>query len=466
MTLSHSLWRTYDFTSLLEEACSLQLEVEGTLPPGLDGTVYHIGPGRFEIDGHPVAHWFDGFAMAASCVLSGGQARYTNRFLASAYYRQALETTRVPAGGVGSLSHHGAFHGSMDNTDMNLLNWQGTLEALGDTPKRIVLNPETLATISSGSEIHPRHCLGRASHPVVDPETDERYDLFFCSDNPSGYSVTVTSGKGKLRQLCRVPAARLGYIQSFGVTEHHVIVTEPPFTARLRSPLFRKRPYLYNFVWDAVEGTRITVIDRRTGTLQSALTTHPLYFFDTLNSWEEGTSVIVDIGAYPDPSILNDLAFSPEKDTPGDFPAAQPTRLTIDMARQNVTCIPFKCSAGTSFAIDPRFSMKRYMILFSNSPARRGELATRLCRFNAADNTTLLWSAENCLTGEPVFVPAFPEAPEGNGWLLSFVLDTLQHRSFLLVLHAETMREVARAWLPHVLPFGLRTLFISKGENS
>ena len=51
------------FTSLLDEVSSVSLSVTGLVPPGLVGTMYRIGPGRFEIGGHTVGHWLDGFAL-------------------------------------------------------------------------------------------------------------------------------------------------------------------------------------------------------------------------------------------------------------------------------------------------------------------------------------------------------------------------------------------------------------------
>ena len=43
---------------------------------------------------------------------------------------------------------------------------------------------------------------------------------------------------------------------------------------------------------------------------------------------------------------------------------------------------------------------------------------------------------------------------EDGGVILSVVLDAVAERSFLLVLDARTMEELARAEAPHHIPFG------------
>src|SRR5262245_31011409 len=50
------------------------LRVEGTLPPELAGTLYRIGPGRFEAFGERFGHWFDGDGMVTAIRFENGRA--------------------------------------------------------------------------------------------------------------------------------------------------------------------------------------------------------------------------------------------------------------------------------------------------------------------------------------------------------------------------------------------------------
>jgi carotenoid cleavage dioxygenase-like enzyme len=448
------------FTSLLDEVSSVPLSVTGIIPPGLVGTMYRIGPGRFEIGGHTVGHWLDGFALLSSVTFGPHGVTCSNRFLASSWYHRALLEDALPAGGFDSPSVHWRSHLSDDNTNMNIMHWRNEFEALGDTPQSILIDPMTLATIRTRRWAHLHRCCASSPHPVFDRLTGERFDLSLCNGDPAAYVITVTSPEGRTRRLCTVPSSRLGYMHSFSVTPRWVVLVEGPFTAYPRSLSSSRRPYLRNYVWDAGRGSRVLVVDRRTGALKTTLSTRPLFTLHHINAWDDGDQIIVDLAAYADPSILDALAFDHGEVPAGDFPAPLATRLVIDVEHKRVVCSPLRCPPGEFCMIDARFSTRPHTILFAAGPTRTGEPIDRLCRSDVMTGRFIEWSSDNCFPGAPVFVPAAADGPEGEGWLLAIVLDVLAKRSFVLILDAATMTEQARAWLPCALPFGLHALFV------
>ena len=72
---------------------------------------------------------------------------------------------------------------------------------------------------------------------------------------------------------------------------------------------------------------------------------------------------------------------------------------------------------------------------------------------------TTVWSEPGCFAGEPVFVAEPDGAAEDDGVLLSIVLDSERGNSFLLVLDAASLEELARAEAPHHIPFGFHGQF-------
>jgi len=90
---------------------------------------------------------------------------------------------------------------------------------------------------------------------------------------------------------------------------------------------------------------------------------------------------------------------------------------------------------------------------------RPGGWIEQILKIDTTDGATLSWSQQSCYPGEPVFV-ARPDAEhEDDGVLLSVVLDAEQGRSFLLVLDAADLNELARAQAPHHIPFGFHGQF-------
>ncbi len=457
------------FHSLLEEDFETRLVSSGVIPPGLVGTMYEIGPSRFEIGDRAVGHWLDGFAAVSSVEIAPHTIIFRRRFAATNWYRQALINDAPSSWGFDSGLSYRNRHSAGDNTNMNMILWRGQMELLGDTPQSVTIDAATLITDRTQRRTGIVRGMDRnvicSPHPVVDQNTGERFDLSLFSGDPPGYIITVTDSEGRTRRLCHVPSPRLGYIHSFSVTARWVVLIETPFTAHPRSLSRMRRPFLRNFVWDAARGTRIFVVDRKTGSLRTTFATRPLFVLHHINAWDDETRIIVDLAAYADPSILGRLAFDRGSMPSGSFPCPLATRLTIDLVQKSVSCTSLKCPPGEFCSVDARFAMRPYTVFFATGPARTGEPADRLCRSDIATGLCTPWSADECMPGASVFVPEAADSPEGSGWLLSMVRDARQKRSFLIILNSVSMTEEARIWLPHALPFGLHTIFIS-GERA
>jgi beta,beta-carotene 9',10'-dioxygenase len=78
----------------------------------------------------------------------------------------------------------------------------------------------------------------------------------------------------------------------------------------------------------------------------------------------------------------------------------------------------------------------------------------RIVRIDVEDGSrATVWEREGCFAGEPLLVPHPGSNREAEGLILSVILDGAGEQSDLLVLDAETLEEVARANLPHIIPF-------------
>ncbi len=82
-----------------------------------------------------------------------------------------------------------------------------------------------------------------------------------------------------------------------------------------------------------------------------------------------------------------------------------------------------------------------------------------IVKADVEERTTETWSEDGCYPGEPVFVAAPDDAAEDGGVLLSVVFDGEAGNSFMLVLDARDLSEVARAEAPHHIPFGFHGQF-------
>jgi beta,beta-carotene 9',10'-dioxygenase len=85
----------------------------------------------------------------------------------------------------------------------------------------------------------------------------------------------------------------------------------------------------------------------------------------------------------------------------------------------------------------------------SDDPGVRHDWFNRLVKVDLGDGEPCLWEEDDCYPGEPVFVASHEPDAEDDG----VVLDARRGHSFLLVLDAGSFKELARAEVPHHIPF-------------
>lgn len=107
----------------------------------------------------------------------------------------------------------------------------------------------------------------------------------------------------------------------------------------------------------------------------------------------------------------------------------------------------------------------RYAYGVGNRPDRPGEFSDQLVKVDVQKRSANVWRDERCYVGEPVFVAAPNAALENEGVVLSVVLDAGRNTSFMLVLDAGSFSELARAEVPHHVPFGFHGQFFSDGNR-
>jgi carotenoid cleavage dioxygenase-like enzyme len=81
-------------------------------------------------------------------------------------------------------------------------------------------------------------------------------------------------------------------------------------------------------------------------------------------------------------------------------------------------------------------------------------------KIDIANGSSTNWYKEGHFPGEPVFVPSPDPKAEDDGLLLSVVLDTYSNTSYLIILNASNLGQVAKAALPHSILFGYHGTFI------
>jgi carotenoid cleavage dioxygenase-like enzyme len=241
------------------------------------------------------------------------------------------------------------------------------------------------------------------------------------------------------------------------------VLAEFPYVVNPLRLAFSGRPYIENYRWKPELGTRFTLIDRATGEASGPFETDAFFGFHHVNAYEDGEEVVVDICVFEDAGIVEDLYL--ERLRAGK-PVAEP-ELRRFRIRPGDGAISHERLVSDGFDL-PRINYGRcnerpYRYVWGVGTDDSGWLA-RIVKADLERGETASWSEPGCFAGEPVFVAAPDGEHEDEGVLLSVVLDSERGSSFLLVLDAQSLDELARAEAPHHIPFGFHGQFAPSEE--
>jgi carotenoid cleavage dioxygenase-like enzyme len=455
------------YFSLTDQVQNIELKVDGTVPAWLSGSLLKTGPALFEIGKTSVKHWFDGFAMLFKCTINKGKILYSNALLESEYYTTALKAGTLSSSITGEKKSFFSKISSLskepdvyDNATINIIQQGGSCLALGETPFHNAFDPHTLGCkgcIHYTDTLEGHMCT---PHPIIDSERKELINILLEFGTTSVYHIYRQSLANTHRELITdICVKRPSYVHSFAVTPHYIIVILCPFTVNPVDLLLSGKPFIENFVWKKEDSSTFYIINRQSGVIEKTLQAEAFFMFHTVNAYEEDNTVILDIAAYKDAGVMKETQLEYLRNrTQASENTSYFTRFTIDVPRGALT---------TTSNTKQSFEMPSFNQAYAGRPYTYAYGANNDITCISKINTKTMsiehtWQANDCFVGEPTFVAAPNSTREDQGVLLSIILDTAKKQSFLVILDAQTLKELARAWTPHAIPFGFHATFLEK----
>jgi carotenoid cleavage dioxygenase-like enzyme len=453
------------FESLENETRIDSLPVQGELPAWLTGSLLRTGPAKWEVGERSMNHWFDGLAMLHRFSFADGDVSYQNRFLQTRAYRAAKETGRITYAEFATDPCRSLFQRVTamfspkltDNANVNLVKLGERFIAMTETPIPVEFDSGTLAT--AGVAYKPPGLLTTA-HPHVDRATKGMLNYAAKLGPRSSYRFfLLRPDRTTPEVLASRPVREPAYMHSFGLTERWLVLAEFPYVVNPLSLAFGGRPYIENYRWKPELGTRFHLFDRSTGKAAGPFEAEPRFAFHHANAYEEDGEVVVDMSTFADPQIVEDLYL--EQLRAGTRPS--PNRLERFRISPGSGEVSAEALTDESFEL-PRINYGRcnerpYRYAWGVGLGGDSRWLDRIVKADVVERTTTVWDEPGRFPGEPVFVAAPDGEAEDDGVLLSIVLDGERGNSFLLVLDAGSLDELARAEVPHHIPFGFHGQF-------
>lgn len=442
------------------------LPITGRFPSWLHGTLLRNGPGTLRVGDQRYRHWFDGLAMLHRFEFRDGRVGYANKFLESNAYREARETGRIAYSEFATDPCRSFFSRVMsvfsprvtDSAKVSLAQVADRFMALAETPIQIEFDPETLESVGVFSYEDNLQGQMTTVHPHFDHEQDLMYNVVTRFHRISHYRLYGLHHGGQPRLIGQLPTKQPSYIHSFGMSQNYAIVCAFPLVVNPIDLLLWLRPFIENFRWKPQMGTPFYVMNRHTGELVGRFESDPFFAFHHVNAFEQGNELVVDICAYPDAEVVDAFYLHRLEEPQSEIPFGNLRRYRVPLDGKKVV---YETISDACIEL-PRFDYERYNMDASYRyvygsgihPEHRQGFYNQITKIDIATGESSAWYQPGCYPGEPVFVGAPERRAEDDGVLLSVVLDAGKGNSFLLVLDAGTLDELARAEIPHPVLFG------------
>lgn len=448
-----------NFAPVHEELTGTTLPVLGALPADLHGNFVRNGPNpQFAPKG--LYHWFDGDGMLHGVQLSGGRASYRNRYVKTRGYEVERAAGRAVWGSLLELPDFENPDGPFKNAANTALVWhQRRLLALweGGPPHEVTLPAlETLGPYDFGGALS----IPMTAHPKVDPVTGEL--VFF------GYSLVaepyVTHGlvskEGALVRTVPIDLPGGVMMHDFAVTERYSLILDLPLTFQLG----RAMEGQYPFVFQREQPSRFGLLPRHAtrGDEIRWFTLPACYIWHTLNAYEEGDEVVLLGGRVSETDVLPP---SLRGEAPRDEEPATLFRWRFNLANgtakeEQLDDIPIEFTRVNDAYLGRK---NRYGYAGRIAAGREAASFSGAVKFDLATQRTQVYELPpGHFCGEWVFAPRPHASAEDDGYLLSYVHDERENRSWLYILEAQqpSAGPVARVALPGRVPYGFHGAWI------
>ncbi|KAL6985441.1 Carotenoid cleavage dioxygenase 8, chloroplastic [Sarracenia purpurea var. burkii] len=480
------------WTSVRQERWEGELVVEGEIPQWLKGTYLRNGPGLWHIEDYNFRHLFDGYATLVRLHFENGRLIMGHRQIESEAYKAAKKNNKLCyrefseapkpknfLAYIGSLAKLFSGASLTDNANTGVVKLgDGRVVCLTETIKgSIIIDPDTLDTLGKFEYSDRLFGIIHSAHPVV---TDTEF-LTLLPDlvNPGYMVVRMEAGTNERKVIGRVncrggPAP--GWVHSFPVTEHYVVVPEMPLRYCAKNLLKAEPTPLYKFEWHPQSKGFMHVMCRASGKIVASVEV-PLYVtFHFINAYEEKdedgrvTAIIADCCEHnADTTILDKLRLQNLRLFSGNdvLPDARVGRFKIPLdgspyGTLEAALSPNEHGRGMDMcSINPNYVGKKYRYAYACGAQRPCNFPNTLTKLDFVKKKAKSWYDEGSVPSEPFFVPRPDATEEDDGVVISIISDK-NGEGYALILDGSTFEEIARAKFPYGLPYGLHGCWVPK----
>ena len=455
-----------NFAPVKEEITASDLPVIGQLPQELSGMFLRISPNPLF---PPIGlyHWFDGDGMLHGVNIKDGKASYRNRYVQTDTLKIEKQEGKAIWPGLLNLPRFDSPHEIMIKNPANTsVIWHaGKLFALCEAGVPHHIRVPDLETVGAYTFNDKLTCAFTA-HPKIDPVTGEMMFFGFSPIAPAYLSYGVVTAEGEITRIVPIELPSPVMMHDFAITQNYSIFLDMPLGFVPGKMIKGEIPLAFN----PKRKSRIGIILRHGDNNSLRWFEVPTCMvYHTVNAYEEGSEIVLLGLRMPSTNLLipsDDI----ENGKNSENEMAKMCRWRIDL-KTGVIAEELLDDQVTEFPrINDNLVGRKMRYIYAGEGALYANpkpLLDGVKKYDLEKGTNeSYFFGRGRFGGECVFVPRPNATVEDDGWVITYIHDTITDRSELIVLNAQkiTVGPVARVMLPQRVPYGFHCGWVSSEQ--
>lgn len=423
------------------------LEIEGTLPERLRGTLYRNGPGQFGQFGQKYTHPFEADGAMTAIRIADGTAQGASRVHLTKGLAEERAAGKLLYGLAAPWSRRVAnsMRGRAKNTaNTNVLWWRGRLFALMEAARPTEVDPRDLTTIG---ETDLGGVIGAmfSAHPHRVESREAIYNFGLEYGRVTKLHMYELPDAGAPRHLGAIELGVPPMLHDFIATDTHLVFFVSPAVVDVPRMLLQVGGFDKLFRWRPEKGTEVICVPIDRPGEPVRFTVDAFYQWHFANAFTRGDELVVDYVRYQGFDSFYDIGSQLSAARARPLDGGTYHRATIDLARKTMRSdqlheryceFPTVAPGAEGREHDLAYAVFDDLSAIGSIDARGGVVTHELPRGQRAT--------------EPLYV---------DGYLLS-LCHTLE-RAFLAVYDAARLPDgpVAKIWLDHHVPITFHGTF-------
>jgi all-trans-8'-apo-beta-carotenal 15,15'-oxygenase len=434
------------------------LEIEGTLPAELRGTLYRNGPGLFGQHGRRYTHPFEGDGCVTAVRLENGRAFGACKITESAGLREERAAGKILYGLSAPWLRRvsNMMRGKQKNTaNTNVMMWQGRLYALMEAGIPTEIDPIDLRT-RGDSTLDGAVVSMFSAHPHRVASRRAIYNFGLEYGRKTRLHVYELPDVGAARHLGAVDLPGPPMLHDFIATDTHLVFFLSPVRVDVPRMMLQIGSFPELFRYKPELGTEVICVPIDRPHEPVRFTVEAFYQWHFTNAFTRGSEIVVDYVRYPDFSSFYELASLAAGGKPDSLLGSATHRAVIDLERKALRSEPVLARACEFPTVAPGREGREHAVSYVVLD-ELGGIGKLYPKGTLVEH--LLPSTQRVT--EPLLVPRANATAEDDGWLVALCHDGPTNRAFLAVYDAARLPDgpVARAWFDHQVPITFHGTF-------